>query len=66
MEGGEGEKKERGGGPCVVFWLTKRSRVHGERKKKREKKEGFVASYSTNKLLLVARRILTTGLNKIL
>ena len=40
------------------FWLTRRSRVRG-------KKMHFGASYSTsNKLLLVARHILTTGLPK--
>ena len=47
---------------CVVFWLTRRSRVTGEKKKK-----SFRASYCTsNKLLLVARHILTTGLQKCL
>ena len=41
---------------CVVFWLTKRSRVL-------RKKKCFGASYSTsNKLLLIARHIMTTGL----
>ena len=46
---------------CVVFWLTKRSRVS------REKKMRFGASYSTsNKLLLIARHIMTTGLQKCL
>ena len=51
-----------GGGEClcVVFWLARRSRVRGGKK-------CFGASYSTsNKLLLVARRILTTGLQKCL
>ena len=62
---------------CVIFWLTRRSRVRGERdrrktrrkkkKKKEEEKEeeeeAFWGTYSTsNKLLLVARHILTTGL----
>ena len=46
---------------CVVFWLTKRSRFRGEKKMR------FGASYSTsNKLLLVARHILTAGLQKCL
>ena len=46
---------------CVVFWLTGRSRVRGGKKKK-----GFGASYSTNnELLLVARHILTAGLQKV-
>ena len=45
---------------CVVFWLTRRSRVRGEKK-------AFWGIYSTsNKLLLVARHILTTGLQKYL
>ena len=45
---------------CVVFWLTRRSRV-------RRRKMRFGASYSTsNKLLLIARRIMNTGLQKCL
>ena len=45
---------------CVVFWLTRRSRV-------RRKKMRFGASYSTsNKLLLISRHIMTTGLKKCL
>ena len=45
---------------CVVLGLTRRSRVH-------EKKMHFGASYSTgNILLLVARHILITGLQKCL
>ena len=47
-------------GLCVIFWLTRRSRVCG-------KKMRFGASYSTsNKLLLVARHILTTDLQNCL
>ena len=46
-------------GLCVNFWLTRRSRVRG--------KKHFGASYSmSNKLLLVARHILTVGLQKCL
>ena len=45
---------------CIVFWLTRRSRVFIE-------KMCFGASYSTsNKLLLIARHIMTTGLQKCL
>ena len=43
---------------CVVFWLTRRSRVCG--------KMCFGASYRTNKLLLVGRHILTIGLQNCL
>ena len=53
-----GKGMEGGGKKClsVVFWLTRRSRVRG-------KKMRFGAPYSTsNKLLLVARHIMTTGL----
>ena len=46
---------------CVVFWLTRRSRVREKNKTR------FGASYSTsNKLLRLARHILTTGLKKCL
>ena len=56
VKGMEGGKKCL----CVVFWLTRRSRVRG-------KKKLFVASYITsNKLLLVTRHILTTDLQKCL
>ena len=42
---------------CVGFWLTRRLRVH--------RKMRFGASYSTsNKLLLIARQIMTTGHQK--
>ena len=45
---------------ALFFWLTRRSQVRGEKKH-------FGASYSTSyKLLLVARHILTTGLQKCL
>ena len=40
---------------CVIFWLIRRSRVHGTKMR-------FGASYSMSKLLLVARHILTMGL----
>ena len=44
-------------GLCIDFWLTRRLRDRG--------KMCFGASYSTsNKLLLVARHILTMGLQK--
>ena len=44
---------------CIVFWLSRRSRVH--------RKMRFGASYSTNnKLLLIARHIMTMGLQKCL
>ena len=50
---------EGGGCLCINFWLTRRLRVHG--------KMHFGASYSmSNKLLLVARHNLTTGLQKCL
>ena len=53
---GDGGWKE-----CVLasfFWLTRRSQIRGEKMR-------FGASYSTsNKLLLVARHILTMGLKK--
>ena len=51
------ERRWRVGKKClwIIFWLTTRSRFHG--------KNVFWASYSTsNKLLLVARHILITGL----
>ena len=52
-----GKRMEGGGCLCINFWLTRRSRVHG--------KMHFGASYSmSNKLLLVARHNLTTGLQK--
>ena len=60
MEGGEKKVSLH----RFVFLLTRRSRsrFRGKKKKKR-----FGASYSTsNKLLLVARHILTTGLQKCL
>ena len=42
---------------CIIFWWTRRSQVRG--------KNGFGVSYSmSNKLLLVARHGLTTGLQK--
>ena len=48
---------------CVEIWLTRSSRVR--EKKKKKKKKRFGAFYSTgNKLLLIARHILTTGLQK--
>ena len=60
-----GKGMEGGKQKClgVVFWLTRRSRVL-ERKRKKKR---FGASYSTNnKLLLVARHILTMDLKKCL
>ena len=55
MEGGKKVSLRR-----FFFLLTRRSRVRREKKR-------FGASYSTsNRLLLVARHIMTTGLQKCL
>ena len=57
-DGGRGKKVSL----CCCFWLTRRSRVRGEKRKKKRKKKRFEASYSTsNKILLIARHIMTTG-----
>ena len=58
------ENGGRGGGEgkclCIISRLTRRSCVRGEKLR-------FMASYSTsNKLLLVSRHILTTGLQNCL
>ena len=58
-KGDGGWRRSKKGGLCVVFWLTRRSRVRG-------KKMRFGASYSTsNKVLFVARHILTTNVFKV-
>ena len=54
---GKGMKGEKKKCLCIVFWLTRRSRVH------RHLKMRFGASMS-NKLLFIARHILTSGLQK--
>ena len=56
-----GGKGMDGGKKClgIVFWLTRRSKVRG--------KNALLGIYSmNNKLLLVARHVMTTGLQKCL
>ena len=60
-------KVEGGKKVSLRRFLADQKIASSKKKKKKKKKKGFGASYSTsNKLLLVARHILTTGLQKCL